>query len=525
MKFLVGIIFAFSMTACVNDDVSDAIPDQNESAEIEFEIDMFNNPELTKNPDADETLGSCRTDDELKKLANAKNLYLNVTIDGKSISKPIVWTGIKYISDPFIMAKGEHIISMATITTKTNNETEVLFSCVGETSKYKNYVPETLPITVNIGSEETPLFQKSTVDLFVLCIVDESPLDFGFVKWNVHFSKLYCVPFIMNYCAEGGEDFVAAGTINIKNGTYDRSTGVFTPATGNETPVKWAVVDNTVEFISGGELAKICFVDTYEIDDKVEFYQFTVNLTYPVEKTIVGYQDTYNLRFYWNIKFSKIWDTKYRMLHFNFCECRTWFFPNDCTLSNKAENTIDFRKIHEDKYDDNIEVKKPGGVFEKGTRSLDRLENNFDEVTLKKGTIIRYKEPLHFSSSITMTNYAFGDFFTGDKDIDDAVLKAGLYKMNIYENDSFDKPFMSVFSRKDIKTDPSPYYIPTCFRSSKEGYFYYEYEILSDIPGVRTFRHSISAYCPKLPNETPYSADISFDIENEYDQLNDDELY
>ena len=294
------------------------------TAEVSFEVNLLGNPnEETKAYTND--LGKCATQEELQDLAAAGKLMLHFTIGTTTHDVKIIWNGSKFISAPLLLSAGTYSVSAATV---TDGSGTLLFSGVANSSPYASYVPELLPKTFTIGTEagNIPLYQKSILDLYMLCVLNETPEKFGFVKWNIHFSKLYCVPFIINKCANTGEDFVATGTITVKNGTYDEKT--FTPATGKESP-KWAVVNKTDNFPTTNGVGYLCFADNYDIDNTIEYYQITLNITSPtsVAETIVGYASVATLLQYNNAGINNAWNATQNTIHLDFCNCKTWFFP------------------------------------------------------------------------------------------------------------------------------------------------------------------------------------------------------
>ncbi|MGL4292679.1 MAG: hypothetical protein ACRCSQ_03760 [Bacteroidales bacterium] len=303
--------------------------DPDAQATLAFELNLTDNFNL-QSKSSSEDPAVCASTQELIDLANARKLYLNITIDAKTQTKKIIWNGSKFISDPVELSAGDHTITEATIVKENSG---IVFSAVNTGAEYAPFVPETLPKTITIGSApgNIPVYQKTLVNLYLLCVQKETPEKFGFVKWNIHFTKLHCLPFIINACNKTGEHFVASGNISIKNGTY--RDNIFTPATGEEKPNKWAVINTNKRFPTGpSKLPELCFADNYEIANDIEYYQITLNIERPVPAQYIAYANVSTLLRYKDTSENNAWDKQNNVLHLNFCDGNTWIFPTESSL-------------------------------------------------------------------------------------------------------------------------------------------------------------------------------------------------
>ena len=351
MAFMTLGLFAASCSS----DEDPQLVNPEKTGEISFGFNLGDNPGVETRGGETTPLqngeGACATPEKLQSLAQAGKLQANLTILHETAPLPtpnpqtytvkIIWTGSKYISEPLLLPAGKYQLQQVTISDITTPASPiVLFSGVSAGASYASYVLETLPKKFIIGTETAtgytsyPLYEKSTIDLYVLCVKNETAKNFGFIKWNIHFNKLYCVPFAVNICDNTGEDQVGTGTITIKNGSYSGGTqtnGVWTG--GNFAPASTGVKINTntpfgKDANKGVKLGSLCFLDNYEIDNANEWYQITLNITSPVVKTIVGYANV-NTLIQYNTSLDNAWDAANNFIHLQFCDCKTWFFP--CT--------------------------------------------------------------------------------------------------------------------------------------------------------------------------------------------------
>ena len=448
------------------------------TAEVSFEVNLLGNPnEETKAYTND--LGKCATQEELQDLAAAGKLMLHFTIGTTTHDVKIIWNGSKFISAPLLLSAGTYSVSAATV---TDGSGTLLFSGVANSSPYASYVPELLPKTFTIGTEagNIPLYQKSILDLYMLCVLNETPEKFGFVKWNIHFSKLYCVPFIINKCANTGEDFVATGTITVKNGTYDEKT--FTPATGKESP-KWAVVNKTDNFPTTNGVGYLCFADNYDIDNTIEYYQITLNITSPtsVAETIVGYASVAALLQYNNATNNNAWNATQNTIHLDFCNCKTWFFP--CVKPQpvcEGTKTIDISKGITDlsSFKGVVQTQLANGAFADGFAGL---TVNSGGLNIPANTKIRIMSPVSLTTGIK----SFANIFYSPLSLNTTIAPT-VYKVNIY-SDQFNTLSLSTscsFSLyKNTYGTEWSMDAPTCIERPTNCY-YIEFEFVKAVPSL-----------------------------------------
>ena len=484
-KLLISLVSVFALVllviSCTNENESD-LENSNATAELSFEVNLLGNPsEETKSLTTDP--GKCATQQELINLASQNNLTLNVTIGATTYTPKIRWTGSKFIADPILLGAGSYSATAATV---TNGANEVLFSAVASSSPYASYVPELLPKSFTVGGSgsDIPLYQKTSLDLYVMCVLKETPKEFGFVKWNIHFTKVYCVPFIINMCKDT-EHFIASGSLNIKNGTYVNN--VFTPATGTESPVKWAKIDKTVSFTStSNPLADLCFADNYEINNDNEWYKLTLTITSPVSKTYIGYANVATLLKYNLLATNNAWDATNNVIHFNFCDNKTWFFTEDVPpVTSCEDNTMldIFESINNiDTFKDFVQTKVSGGNFVDGFAGLTTSEVG---INIPAGTKIRIKQ----SIKLTTGNMSYANIYYVPLNTSEEIA-ATVYKINIY-TDYFTALYKSIncpyklFGQDADPKLPGHWSIdaPTCFEGSTNCY-YMEFEFTKSVKSV-----------------------------------------
>lgn len=322
-------MLGFLIQGCTNEDKKEIF--NTDYSEIEFVVDLLGNPNISK---TENNYGSCKTDSELINLIVSERLFINLTIVNKTENKTynksakIVFNGDKYISKPILLNKGIYTVTSATITCELNGTTELIFSAVQKNAAFEKYVPQTIPLNFIIGNNdnELPLFQKSSLDLYMICVIDEEVADFGFSKLDIHYTKLYNVPFSVTCCSEDQQNIKATGEINITNGSF--KDDVFIPVSEMTSNKLWAQINETVIFNPQNKTSKICFADNYAIGNSEEYYRITLKIEHPEHKTITGYINTEELLNYKNTSVNDAWDDKHNTINFNFCNNKVWFFNN-----------------------------------------------------------------------------------------------------------------------------------------------------------------------------------------------------
>lgn len=294
------------LLACMNDEKNTS---KNEATgTIEFKMNIN---EMTK------ATAGCLTDDSLRLLADAGLLKATVTVLKATQTEPEQLTiGIRYINggfvgDPIELPRGSNVISQFTVHHQNN---DLYFASVSEGAPYAQYVTRTLPQVIVIGNQQ--IYKKTSVDVYVLCTFNENAQDFGYIKWNIHFVRLFCLPFSVNVCNQQGEDVVGSGILTIEQGDY--IGGIFSNA-------------DTLSMIAfppatPGLLSDLCF--PYDnLENPATTY---MRITMQIDQTDETVSSIVNVATLLTYKEQPEWSDEFNYLHFWFCNCETWFFANAC---------------------------------------------------------------------------------------------------------------------------------------------------------------------------------------------------
>ncbi|MEG1586853.1 MAG: hypothetical protein RR346_08255, partial [Bacteroidales bacterium] len=270
--FLMGLLFTGLFAACSNDEKADPNP-EIETGEVSFNMTINDILETRAQQ-------GCLTQDSLKKLANAGLLKATVTVLKSTKTTPedikinIRYVNSSFMADPIELPRGENKITAFTVHHLNN---DLYFSAVAEGAKYSAWVEKTLPQIVKI--DDSNIYKKTTVDIYVLCAFSENAEDFGYIKWNIHFVQIYCLPFSVNVCDETGEDVVGTGTLIAEKGKF--ANGVFTVS---DTLSKTQFPPATA-----GSLSDLCFPYDSQTDAANTYLRYTIAMPgYPAYTSVVN---------------------------------------------------------------------------------------------------------------------------------------------------------------------------------------------------------------------------------------------
>ncbi|MEG2180165.1 MAG: hypothetical protein RRZ66_06375, partial [Bacteroidales bacterium] len=273
----------------------------------------------------------------VKDYIAAKRLYANVGITYQIGSHPQgkandVFT-VKLekfgngdiILEPIILPIGSHqMTSFEIIDDKGNadpSDDQMIYSGVGNTSKYATFVDfaHQLPRCIKLTAEDK--LQKRTDPMTVLCAVNALAADFGFVKWETNFIKVYKIPFHVNKCDLYNGHTVAATTVRVYKGT-----------TGGVRPVN-PIYTNSIP-LNSTTMNAYMISDDMSIDDANEYYWIeivdnaTSNLIDLLEGTITQLK---------NPGTHPKWDPIYEFIHYEIDGCTGCDgYPNATTWAGET---------------------------------------------------------------------------------------------------------------------------------------------------------------------------------------------
>ncbi|MGL4292678.1 MAG: hypothetical protein ACRCSQ_03755 [Bacteroidales bacterium] len=334
MKSFIKIyLFAASLSICsCANDMESVSEKPNATTEISFEFDLSGNADSQTKCDPIFPETDCASVEELISYAQAGTLRLDITIgttEGDMIThersyvSKIVWSNNRFVAEPISFIAGSYAVTQAIVSNLTpDNRLDLLYSAVDHSSAYAKYVKEPLPVYFKVGNNkgDVPLYKKHNMFLYMLCVMEENPQDFGFIKWNINFAKIYSLPFAINICNSEGEDFVGRGILTIQYGIF--KDGSFHISEDYQPDVITFPKTNT-------SLAKMNFADHYIIDNKSEGYRFSLEIKEPEYRI---FSADVNLQTLIDYKNSNAWDAYLNLLHFNFCTGEIWFFYNSTPL-------------------------------------------------------------------------------------------------------------------------------------------------------------------------------------------------
>lgn len=320
LRCLTGILLLL-FASCANDPVDDDLKTGN-NVEVQLTMTFGDyTRSLSKEPQQ-ENPGICASSSELQQLAANGYLVANISIirAGHSVADnynvKVKFANNKFITDPIALPLGTSVLTQYTITNNTSQNPVVLFSAVNATSTlYSSFVPSGYLLPYNIVLTENDKYNKTTMDVYVLCAIHETPESFGFVKWNTHFIKLYCFPFDVNSCPDNGQLKGASGRIAMyhaekRNNEISKGEKI--------TEFKFPGNNN--------KHAEFCFPDDYDIPNNEEFYYFELYTNYKNVENPLPVTGIANVTTLLDYKNSNAWDIIKKALNINLCECKNWFF-------------------------------------------------------------------------------------------------------------------------------------------------------------------------------------------------------
>lgn len=317
--WLISFLSMGLLFSCSSKEENSSKEDNEPTGTIEFKMNV---QEMTKAVDG------CLTDDSLKTLANAGLLKATLTVkkatktDPEDILLNVRYVNGGFVADPVELPRGANIVSQFTVHHQNN---DLYFSSVSEGARYSQYVTQTLPQTITINDNN--LYKKTSFDVYVLCTFSENAEDFGYIKWNIHFVRLYCLPFSVNVCNAAGEDVVGTGTLKVEKGDY--AGGVFSNAV--------ELSNITFPPATPGALSDLCFPYDNLTNPATTYLRITMHIN-ETNQTVASVVSVAELLTY---KDQPEWSTEFNYLHFWFCNCETWFLPNDCDETCSDNMDID----------------------------------------------------------------------------------------------------------------------------------------------------------------------------------------
>lgn len=276
--------------------------------QVEFGIEI-NEKTATK-------AGGCLSDEEIQLRIAQGKLKASITVhkatkpEQEMITINVRQANGKIVADPIELPRGSNMVHELTIHNEAKDT--IFFSSVAAGSRYEQYVEETLPKEIVI--DDSNIYTKSSIDLYVLCAVSENSEDFGYIKWNIHFITLYCLPFSVNVCNDLGEDITGVGTLKIEKGNFvnDQFTNAVTLSDISFPPA------------TPGTLSDLCFPYKNQDDPAHTYFRLTMSLEgkRPVSSVVT-------LADLLDYKQRPEWNEEFNYLHFSFCDKNSWFFPNE----------------------------------------------------------------------------------------------------------------------------------------------------------------------------------------------------
>ncbi|MEG1586959.1 MAG: hypothetical protein RR346_08790 [Bacteroidales bacterium] len=318
MKWMLPFLAIGLWGSCSNEEKMENT--EPKSAEINFSFNVADLP-MTKNEGGGViSKEPCLDWKEIVALVQAGHLTASVSgtdVNGNSFSNvtlPVSLVGNQLITDPMTVtidpdAQDCMVIDQITVTNTSTNE--VIYSSLNANSPFAQWVDADCLMSKKICFTKDMIYKKTTIDLCVFCAYTREPGVFGYIKWNIDFTRLFCIPFSVNICEEKYGDITGVGMLYTQSGTM--VNGVFTPDKKEYKPVPFPPKE--------GSLAYLCFADNLGTPDANEWYQFQMVIGNHVFTGVVNVADLLNY------ETSGIWDATNSYLHFWFCDDHdAWFF-------------------------------------------------------------------------------------------------------------------------------------------------------------------------------------------------------
>ncbi|MEG1586551.1 MAG: hypothetical protein RR346_06730 [Bacteroidales bacterium] len=300
---------------CSNEDQNAAI---KQTGEVSFVLEMSDlSADFKAYEDGAISTTPCVDLATVQMLIANKQLTANITVkDGTTtlptISLPLnLVGGTSFVTDAYpFNVDGSHSysISQITITSTHPSYTGVLYASVNCTSTNSNWIPAGCCVPQTFTPE---LYKKKEINVCVFCAFNEVATKFGYAKWNIDFTRKFCIQFTVSICnGESAQSQVGTGTMKIEKGTMVNS--VFTPTKVIET-INIPYNETTP--------ASLCFTDNLAVNNDTEYFRYTMVVN---GRTFIGTTNVTELLKY---KQSNTWVTAKNNLQFKFCKDQSyWFF-------------------------------------------------------------------------------------------------------------------------------------------------------------------------------------------------------
>ena len=183
--------------------------------------------------------------------------------------------------------RGDHKLVNMTIV-KKNNPSMVLYSAVGEDSKYKVFVKEDhlLPMNLAFGSILNN-FQKPVIPITLICAVHNTAPDFGFAIWDLNVVKIKCRSYVANMPADIMD---GCGSLDVVANTVLKATYYACEEDWMTTPFmsKSGIVDG--EYVLG----QFCNTITANCDYENQMTSLVIVFTNPAGQSVT-FERVFNL--------------------------------------------------------------------------------------------------------------------------------------------------------------------------------------------------------------------------------------
>lgn len=309
-------------------------------------------------------LDDCPEISEVDDMVNGGYLYANVLVDYglnthpqgldyETLTVKLEKFGDKLMMEPMILPLGTHQIKSIEImhnngTPDDTTDDKMVFAGVAYNSKYKNFVPteHLLPMTFTLD-EETYKFQKVEDPTTVLCAVNAISEDFGFEMWNTNFVKVYCIPFLVNYCDPQTGHSVIPTKVEVyqadKNGEpMQEPIFINSNCSNAEHHSRNGYCDNTCKPTT---MNTFCISDNKAIADEDEYYFIkiydarTMELIDTYEGTVEDLKDP---------KTHEGWDETYEFIHYQISDCNPCGGENAATWAGETFKDKDIDELTEE---------------------------------------------------------------------------------------------------------------------------------------------------------------------------------
>ncbi|MGL5787825.1 MAG: hypothetical protein ACRCX4_13570 [Bacteroidales bacterium] len=306
-SFLLGVCLLF---ACSQDIQSPS----NEAGNISFKLnftDLLSKAENT-------TEIGCYSNKTLSELASDNALFAVFVIDGKQHEINIRNINGDFVADPFMLTMGEHQLSSFIVIERRESVEKILFATPKRGSEFASFLPESalLDMTITISPKE--VYTKFRFPVWVLCVENVNAEKFGYIKWEVNYTRILCLPFSVNICNPEDEHIIGTGTLRLfRDGNFEDN--IYTQ--------KGERLIRTIYFPAGADkLADFCIPDELKTDNTKEYYKYILTINNGKRSLVLyGTANVATLLSYATAPGS-IWDPQLKYLHFDLCRNdASWF--------------------------------------------------------------------------------------------------------------------------------------------------------------------------------------------------------